>query len=149
MDFVQKRSTTDAILDISGHITENLDKSLITIAVFLDMSKAFDSIDHGILLGKMRKLGIRGKANDWFRLYLSNRKLKVNYNGTYSGEKFIKYGCPQGTNLGPLLYIIFSNEMKKILMYSNAIVFADDTTIYICGNNLRFMTAKLTKFKFS
>jgi len=135
--FRQKHSTIHPIIQYLNHIVEVNNKTSpeFSMAVFLDLSKAFDTISHNILLQKLSKLGIRGVANDWYRSYLSNRKQYVEVHGTSSDYKCIKYGVPQGSNLGPLLFLIYVNDISKATS-ANIISFADDTTLYLSDQNL-------------
>ena len=141
--FRGNRGTCDAILDLTGNIIENIDKGNFTIAVFLDMSKAFDSINHQTLFKKLEFYGLRGNVLSWFTSYLENRYIKVNYRDVYSDQYIVKYGTPQGSVLGPLIYIILANDLAKTLKFSNCVTYADDTTIFASGNNLRFLYHKI------
>jgi hypothetical protein len=102
----------------------------------LDLSKAFDTIDHSILIYKLKYYGVRGIALEWFKSYLSGRKQFVEYNGTSSAEQEISCGVPQGSVLGPLLFILYTNDLPACLNYASGILFADDTTIYYSHKNL-------------
>lgn len=141
--FRQGRSTTDAILDFTGNILDNLNLGHYTISLFLDMSKAFDSIKHETLFKKLEFYGIRGNVLKWFQSYLSGRYIKVNYNHKLSEEYEITYGTPQGSVLGPLMYIILANDLVKSLKFCSCITFADDTTLYASGNNLKYLYKKV------
>ena len=141
--FRHGRSTTDTIIDFTGNILENFNKGHYTIALFLDMSKAFDSISHDTLLKKLEFYGIRGNVLSWFRSYLLNRSLKVRYREVLSTCHEMTYGTPQGSVLGPLLYIILANDLAKCLTFCGCVTFADDTTIFASGNNLRFLYKKV------
>ena len=81
-----------------------------SLGLFIDLSKAFDTLDHNILINKLEFYGVRGKGLDWFRSYLSNRQQYVQFNGTKSGLLKIKTGVPQGSILGPLLFLIYIND---------------------------------------
>ena len=103
---------------------------------FLDLSKAFDTIDHDILLAKLELYGIRGIALDWFKSYLLNRKQYVSYNGSQSYQLNSKHGVPQGSVLGPLLFIIYTSDLPDCVDQAEIILFADDTTLYKSLTNL-------------
>ena len=102
----------------------------------MDLSKVFDTIDHEILLDKLYHYGFRGVSHAWFTNYLSNRKQMVSYNSILSSSESVKCGVPQGSILGPLLFIIYMNDIcftSKLLSY---ILFADDTTVFYSNSNL-------------
>ena len=137
--FRPKRSTIDAITDFVSDVLPSLDKRNTSLAVYLDLSKAFDTINHGILLRKLEYYGIRGRALEWFKSYLDQRRQYVNFGGVCSKLQSVEYGVPQGSVLGPLLFIIYSNDIPHSITYSKSILFADDTTVYITGSNLEIM----------
>ena len=111
-------------------VSEALNKNLKVASVFLDMSKAFDCVDYNVLLQKLYSHGVRGVAYSWFRSYLIGRTQKVFYGGFLSENTCcIECGVPQGSILGPLLYLIYVNDCFKSLKYSSAILYADDTTL--------------------
>lgn len=141
--FRKLRNTSDAILDLTGNILDGFNKGMYTLGLFLDMTKAFDCINHQSLFCKLDSYGIRGIPLNWIKSYLSNRSLKVEVNNVLSDRFSVTYGTPQGSVLGPLLYIIFANDMPKILKFTNSIMFADDTTIFISGKNLKFLYRKI------
>jgi hypothetical protein len=143
--FRKLRSTTDAILDLTGNILNGFNRNMYTIGLFLDMSKAFDSIKHTTLLTKLYKYGIRGLPLNWIKSYLMGREISVIFNGLYSDRFKINYGTPQGSVLGPLLYSIIANDMTKCLKFCSCIMFADDTTIYISGSNIKFLYSKMNE----
>lgn len=143
--FRTNRSTTDAILDFTGNLVDNLNKGNYTLGLFLDMSKAFDSINHHTLFRKLEFYGIRGNVLSWFKSYLSNRYLKVKIRNATSKKYLMTYGTPQGSVLGPLMYIIMANDLVECLKFSNCVTFADDTTIFISGNNLKFLYRKINE----
>ena len=117
---------------------------MYTIGVFLDLSKAFDTLPHTILLDEMNKYGIRGLANKWFASYLNTRTLRVKCNvasgnnQTLSDDKTIDIGTPQGSCLGPLLFLLYNNDLYLNLEHTKVILFADDTTIYMGHRNLNY-----------
>ena len=141
--FRKNRSTADAILDLTGNILENINRGFYTMCLFLDMSKAFDSLDHETVLKKLEFYGIRGVPLSWFRSYLLDRKIKVKFKRHISDPYEMTYGTPQGSVLGPLIYIILANDLTKCLKFCSGITFADDTTVYTSGNNLKFLYKKV------
>ena len=94
-----------------------LENSEMVISIFLKFSKAFDTLDHKILLSKLFHYGIRGVVHSWFTSYLSNRKQYATYNGTYSATKNIIYGVPQGSNFGPLLYLAYIDDLCDVCKF--------------------------------
>ena len=143
--FRKNRSTIDAVLDLTGNIIEGFDRGMYTLALFLDMSKAFDSIKHDTLLKKLEFYGIRGTALKWITSYLSDRSLKVVFKNVLSKKVPLSYGTPQGSVLGPVLYSILANDLPKCLKFCNSVIYADDTTVFVTGNNLRFLYRKLNE----
>jgi len=141
--FRSKHSTNQAVCEFIANTLNAIDNKMTTIGVFLDLSKAFDTIDHQILLRKLKYYGIRGLALEWFKNYLCNRKQFVNYNGTSSSLRDITCGVPQGSVLGPLLFIIYTNDLPNALSYSKCILFADDTTIYLSLKNIHELYDKI------
>ena len=143
--FRSKHSCENAIQELLGRILKSSENKEYTAAIFLDLSKAFDSLEHHVLLEKMKIYGIRGIANDWFVNYLKDRKMRVkvvtDHEGslTYSNPKPVTYGIPQGSCLGPLCFLIFCNDLPLNLLYCSSILFADDTTVYKSHSNIRYL----------
>ena len=104
---------------------------------FLDLQKAFDTVDHQILLEKLNHYVIRGDSNDWFKSCLSNRNQYVFLNGFASGLNTINYGVPQGSVLGPLLFLLYVNDLNQAVKYYKVHHFADDTNILCLSNSIK------------
>ena len=134
--FRPNRSTIDAIIDCTEQIKDALENKKDALGLFLDLSKAFDTLDHSILLKKLSLYGIRGQSLSWFQNYLDNRSLYVEYKGAISKQYNVTYGVPQGSVLGPLLFIIFINDLPQSINKSSTILFADDTTLLTTASNL-------------
>ena len=116
------------------------DNPEFTLTILCDLSKAFDVIDHKILLHKLHQYGIRGIVNKWFENYLKDRTQFVNFDDNDSTKRHILCGVPQGSILGPLLYLIYVNDIAKACD-SNIFSFADDTTMVLSHSNLQTLFA--------
>ena len=135
-------STTDALLYTSEIIRRKLDENIPTAAAFLDLSKAFDSLSHEILYMKMRSIGFKESAVALLASFLTNRSQRVKLNGVFSDEYKTTQGVPQGTVLGPLLFIIYVNDMCKAVSDNyNLIQYADDTTL-LCSKQTTEMSIR-------
>ena len=128
--FRKKHSTEQAILEITDKLRKSIDSNEITCGLFLDFSKAFDTVDHQILLKKLYQYGIQGRAHAWFTSYLSNRFRQVKIDDVKSDLKNISYGVPQGSTLGPLLFLLYTNDLPNVSSKINFRMFADDTNIF-------------------
>lgn len=127
--FQQNKSTQDAIAKLTSIIYEAVDKKKACLGVFVDLAKAFDTVNHGLLLDKLEHLGVRGIAYNLFKSYLQNRTQRVQVNGVLSNIETVTCGVPQGTVLGPIMFIIYINDLLNINSSGTLISFADDTVI--------------------
>ena len=132
-----------AICEFTANTLNSFDNDMTTIGVFLDLSKALDRIDHTILLKKLSYYGIRGLALEWCRSYLSTRKQFITYKDILSECMDLTCRVPQGSVLGPLLCIIYTNDLPNSLLHSTCILFADDKTIYYAAKNIADIYSKL------
>ena len=125
------------MLDLIEDIRHALDDNSFAVGIFIDLQKAFDTVDHKILLHKLDYYGIRGIANDWIKSYLTNRKQFVSINGFDSSINIMKFGVPQGSVLGPLLFLIYINDLHTAIKYCTTRHFADDTSLLIKNKSLK------------
>ena len=127
--FRQKYSTVHTLISITESIRKNQDEGNIGCGIFVDLQKAFDTAEYDILLSKLEHYGVRGLANEWFKSYLSKRKQYVSINGYDSNLADVKFGVPQGSVLGPLLFLIYINDLNQTLKFCKVHHFADYTNL--------------------
>ena len=120
---------------LQDKITKSLDNGEKVIGIYLDFSKAFDIVNHDILLQKLYHYGIRGTAYEWFKSYLTDRIQYATCNGIQSSPKQIKCGVPQGSILGPLLFFIYINDLPNVCDNTMPFLFADDANFFISGRD--------------
>ena len=129
-------STTDAVVEFLDVVYDCINKNKAIITVFLDFSKAFDTVNHEILIEKLYQYGIRGNVSKWFQSYLSQRRSFVCVNSLKSPLYLNNIGVPQGSVLGPLLFLVYINDMFQSCPSLLMTHYADDTTAFACGNNI-------------
>ena len=134
--FRKKHCTQTSLLSITNQWFINMDRGSLNGVIFLDLKKAFDCVDHTILLRKLYNYGITEKSLEWFQSYLTDRIQICKVNQTLSNKRIVKCGVPQGSNLGPLLFLLYINDLPNCLSSSNASMFADDTNISTCGKSV-------------
>ena len=127
------KSTEQILLVASDAIAQALDSGKSSCIAFLDLRKAFDSLDHVLLLQRLHRLGVCGKAIAWFTSYLSYRKQRVKCGGRFSEWRFLNGGIPQDSALGPLLFLIYMNEMPSQVRHGRLLQYADDTALICSG----------------
>ena len=129
--FRRNHSTILALIEITDRIRDELDSGNTGLAIYLDLSKAFDLVNHKILLHKAKHLGIRGPPQHWLSSYLSERKQQTVVDGVISDSLDLPIGVPQGSILGPLLFLIYVNDIAISLDHTSLRLFADDTNVFI------------------
>ena len=135
--FRQQFSTYHALINITKNITKALDDGNIGCPVFVDLQKAFDTVDHQILLAKLNHYGIHGVSNNWFKSYLSNCNQYVSINGFDSGLTTINCGVPKGSVPGPLLFLLYINDLNQAIKFCKVHHFADDTNLLCLSNSIK------------
>lgn len=134
--FRERHSCESVVINICDVFLREIDKGNFVLAVFLDFKRAFETVDRSILLRKLNSIGIRHTALKWFRSYLTNRHQRVKFKDCISESLPVQYGVPQGTVLGPLLFLLYINDIVTVVKGCKIELFADDTMIYLAGKDL-------------
>ena len=142
--FQSLHSTVSALLEATDSWAFNIDRGYVNAIVFLDLKKAFDTVDHELLLTKMNQYGIQGKSRDWFKSYLMNCTQRCSVNGCLSDFTTLKCGVPQGTIPGPFLFLIYINDLLNCLSFSSPRMYADDTHITYAGSDLHLIQSSIS-----
>ena len=142
--FRSKRSTSLALIELIEKVTTSTDSKKVIVGVFLDLKKAFDTIDHSVLLQKLDYYSIRGLSHAWLSSYLENRKHYVCVNNVKSELLRVKCSVPQGSILCPKLFILYINDICNISPVLNFILFADDTNLFCTGSNIHTVCKTVT-----
>ena len=147
--FQNSKSTCDAALHFTNYAYSALNHKKSLVSLMLDFSKAFDTVNHAILISKLRAVGVRGSSLLWLRSYLTDRQQFVSVNGEHSNMRSVDVGVPQGSVIGPLLFLVYINDMSRCSTKAKFIHFADDTLIVLEGEKVgdicRSMNRELEK----
>ena len=141
--FRKKHSTNHALISITEQIRKALDDNKLAFGIFVDFQKAFDTVNHDILLTKLERYGISGCTKNWFRSYLKDRKQIVSILGFESNQRILSHGVPQGSVLGPLLFLLYINDFHRAIKSSTVFHFADDTNLLLIGDSVKTIEKQL------
>ena len=137
--------TSMALIRLSDQLSTATDYKKFTIGIFLDLSKAFDTVNHEIHFTKLEHYGFRGFVLDWMKSYFISRKQFVQYNNHYSDLKEIICGLPQGSILGPLLFLLYMNNICNVSQILEVILFADNTNVFYSHQDLHYLMNTMNK----
>ena len=134
--FWTNHSTDLCLAQLIGFVATGMDKQIHTGMILVDLQKAFDTLDHGIHLEKMKYFGFLASVIKWLESYLSNRKFLVSIDNNFSVAGTLKYGVPQGSILGPFLFLLYVNDLSQSLSDAGSYLYADDTCIFYQHENV-------------
>lgn len=140
--FRKHHSTASAVLSLTQLINTALHENKLAAVVFVDLKKAFDTVDHAIMLNKLNHYGFRGEAYSLLSSYIENRQQAVVINNIISSLKYLQTGVPQGSVLGPMLFSLYLNDLPKVLSCCDILMYADDTAIIVTADNHEDLEAK-------
>ena len=143
--FRKSRNTFQTITYITDFIRSAMDRGEYTGAIYVDLKKAFDTVNHATILSKLPVYGINDKELSWFIDYLFNRKHFVEFNTTRSKYQDITCGVPQGSILGPLLFLLLMNDIEHVITSCEVLLYADDMVIFFASKNVSLIESTLTK----
>ena len=134
--FQELHSTLTSLINVTDSWFSNVNRHEVNASVFLDLKKAFDTVDHDILLAKLSAYGVDGVPYHWFHSYLTDRQQYCHINGHRSSQKHAQCGIPQGSCLGPLLFILYVNDFERCLENCTPNMYADDTSVTCFAENM-------------
>ena len=129
-------STDLALVAVIDDILNKLEKKDDVVGIYMDLSKAFDTLDHTVLLCKLQFYGLRGPVYEWIKNYLCDRKQIVKYNGIMSKPQYVTCGVPQGSIMGPILFLLYINDIHRISTKISFVLFADDSNVFLSGPDI-------------
>ena len=141
--FRRKLSTETCLIHLTDFIRFHMDEGHFVGMILFDLQKAFDTVNYSILLTKFKDIGLSGSAVNWFSSYLSDRQQLVDVSGTFSSETKIECGVPQGSIMGPLLFLIYVNDMPAVVKHK-LLIYADDAALLVHGKNLKDIQSSLS-----
>ena len=134
--FRKNRSTVTSVANFSDDVLRAMNEAEISLACFIDLRKAFDTVNHSVLRKKLKHMGVTGKFLSWCSSYVSGRSQKTVANGIISNSREVTYGVPQGSVLGPLFFLAYINDMSSSVENVHLSLYADDTVLYVSGKEI-------------